>query len=71
MRKCGFIRKGYVVENGRIYNSYPCQKDKGHDGEHQFYHEELNLPIFTKLSDASLFKRQIHSNENRKQDSVM
>ena len=61
MTNCDFIRKGYVVENGRIYNNYPCQKVKGHDESHKFFHEELDLPIFAKLSDASLFKRQIHS----------
>ena len=62
MNQCEFVRKGYVVENNIIYNSYRCLKDNGHDEEHKFYHEELNLPIFVKLYDASLFKRQSHSN---------
>ena len=61
MSQCEFIRKGYVVENEIIYNSYHCLKNKNHDLEHKFYHEELELPIFRKLSDAHLFKKQIPS----------
>lgn len=57
--QCPEIRKGYIVENNTIYHDYRCLKLRNHDGFHEFYNEELNLPIFKKFKDAVLYKQHI------------
>lgn len=61
--QCNKIRKGYVLDNDRIYHNYQCLKEKGHEPPHQFYREEQNLPIFKKYHDASLYRKQLARNK--------
>ena len=70
MTQCEKVRKGYVVDNGKIYHGYICQKEKAHNGNHEFYHDELNLPVFKKIHDADLYQRFLDKKAQQNNSNV-